>query len=121
MRKTTIILALLVLFSGIAPSAFAAGQPGTTDTVFNRKFMYTLKPMMPYEQLVKILGSEGAKVGEDKKSSPPKTMYRWNGDRKSALDVTVAGGKVVEAVVTAPKKHRFSLGKNGEVVELGDR
>ncbi len=118
MRKTMTILALLVLFSGIAASAFSAGQPGTTETVFNRKFMYKLKPMMPYEQLVKILGSEGAKAGEDKKSSPPKMMYHWIGDRKSTLDVTVARGKVIEAVVTAPKKHRFSLGKNGELVEL---
>ncbi len=121
MRNTTTILALLVMFSGMATAVFSAGQPGTTDTVFNRKFMYKLKPMMPYDQLVKIVGTEGAKVGEDKKSSPPKTMYHWNGDRKSTLDITIAAGKVVEAVVTAPKKHRFSLGKNGELVELGGR
>ncbi len=117
MRKTMTMLALLAMFSGMALSAFSAGQPGTSDTVFNRRFMSKLKPIMPYDQLVKIVGAEGAKVGEDKKSSPPKTMYRWNGDRRSTLDVTVAGGKVVEAVVIAPKKHRFSLGKNGELVE----
>ncbi len=121
MRKTMTILALLVMFSGMATAAFSAGQPGTTDTVFNRRFIHKLKPMMPYDQLVKMLGTEGVKVGEDRKSTPPKTMYRWNGDRKSTLDVTIAAGKIVEAVVTAPKKHRFSLGKNGELVELGDK
>lgn len=119
MLKRLIMLALLVMLSAIATPAFSAGQPGTTDMVFNRKFMYKLKPMMPYDQLVRILGTEGAKVGEDRKSSPPKTMYHWNGKRKSALDVKVAAGRVVEAVVTAPKKQRFALGKNGELVELG--
>jgi hypothetical protein len=112
------ILAMLVMLASEATPALSAGQPGTTDTVFNKRFIHTLKPMMPYDQLVRMLGTAGTKVGEDKKSSPPKTMYHWNGKRKSALDIKVAAGKVVEAIVTAPKKQRFALGKNGELVEL---
>ncbi len=119
MRKLLAIFALAVMFSGTAPSAFSAGLPGTTDTVFNKKFIHKLTPMMPYDQRVKMLGSEGAKVGEDRQSSPPTTLYHWNGDRKSTLDIKVSAGRVVGAVVTAPKEQRFSLGKGGELVELG--
>lgn len=103
-------LIILCLFSGMS----YAGQPGTADMVFNRRFSQILKPMMPYDQLVKSIGTEGAKVGEDKRSSPPTVIYHWNGERKSALDARVAAGKVVDATVTSPKNKKFSLGKTGE-------
>ncbi len=117
MIKKITIFALLAMFSCVSMVAISAGQPGTTDTVFNRKFVQKLKPMMPYDQLVKIIGIEGAKVGEDKRSSPPKALYHWSGDRKSALDIKVVAGKVVDVTVTTPKKQKLSLGKNGELVE----
>ena len=117
MFKKMIILALVVMFSCVSTTALSAGQPGTTDTVFNRRFIHKLKPMMPYDQLVKTIGAQGAKVGEDKRSSPPQTMYHWNGKRKSALDVKVAAGKVIALTVTTPKQQHLSLGKDGELVE----
>jgi hypothetical protein len=120
MFKKMTTLALLVLFSCVPSLAISAGQPGTTDTVFNRKFIYKIKPMMPYEQLTKILGNQGKKVGEDKRSSTTKMIYHWNGGRKSALDIKVAAGKVVDVTVISPKKQKFSLGKSGELVDLGD-
>ena len=110
------IISALVVFSCSAP-ALAAGQPGTSDTVFNRRFAHKLKPAIPYEQLVRMVGVEGMKVREDRRASPSRTAYHWNGKRRSALDVTVAAGRVVEATVTGPKKQRFSLGKRGEVME----
>jgi hypothetical protein len=67
--------------------------------------------MMPFDQLVKMVGTEGVKVGEDKHSSPPSVSYHWNGERKSALDVKVAAGKIVDATVTSPKNKKFFLGK----------
>jgi hypothetical protein len=76
--------------------------------------------MMPPDQLVKIIGTEGKKIGEDKRSSPPAILYHWSGGRKSALDIKVAAGKVVDVIVTAPKQQKFSLGKNGELVEMED-
>ncbi len=120
MGRTLNMLALMVMFSCLSTPVISAGQPGKTDTVFNKKFIHKLKPMMPFDQLVNIVGTEGEKIGEDKHSSPPVMRYHWNGGRKSTLDIKVAAGKVVDVTVTAPKQQKFSLGKNGELVELGD-
>ncbi|MDD2852792.1 MAG: hypothetical protein PHY09_12955 [Desulfuromonadaceae bacterium] len=110
MKITVLALSVitLCLFSGMT----YAGQPGTADMVFNRRFSEKLTPMMSYDQLVKSIGTEGAKVGEDKRSSPPALLYHWNGERKSALDARVAAGKVVEATVTSPKNKKFSINRS---------
>jgi hypothetical protein len=113
MIKKTAVFALLAIISCLTSEAIYAGQPGTADAVFNRRFIQKIKPMMPYDQLVKIIGSEGAKAGEDRRSSPPAVIYHWNGDRKSALDIKVAAGKVVDATVTSPKNKKISLEKTG--------
>ena len=112
MIKKITALALLMVFACVSSQALFAGQAGTADLAFNRRFIQKLKPMMPYEQLVKIIGTEGTKVGEDKRSSPPIVIYHWNGERKSSLDINVAAGKVVDATVVSPKNKKFSLGKN---------
>lgn len=118
MFKKMTMLALLAMFSCLSTPAISAEQPGTTDTVFNRRFIYKLKPMMPYAQLAAMIGKPGRKVGEDKSSPPPKAMYHWDGRRKSTLDIKVAVGRVVDLTVTSPKRQRFSLGKNGDLIEL---
>jgi hypothetical protein len=107
-------LGFLVIFLFAASETISAGQPGTADTVFNRRFMEKLKPMMPLAQLVKMVGTEGTKSGEDKRSVPPTTSYHWNGERKSLLDIKVANDKVVAATVTSPKNKKFSFEKKGE-------
>ncbi len=119
LRKGT-LFALWAILLCVSTPAISAKQPGTTDTVFNRRFIHRLKPMMPYDQLARMIGAQGRKVAEDKRSSPPKIVYHWDGGRKSALDIRVAAGKVVEATVTSPKRQRYSLGKNGELIDLGD-
>jgi len=111
MIKNVTVLALWMILSCVLSAAVSAGQPGTADKVFNRRFIEKVKPMMPYDHLVKIVGSEGMKVGEDNRFSPPAVSYHWNGERKSALDVKVAAGKVVDATVTSPKNKKISLGK----------
>jgi len=111
MKKIT-VLALWLILSCVTAEAISAGQPGTADLVFNRRFFQKMKPMMPYDHLVRIIGTEGAKTGEDKRSSPPMVIYHWNGERKSALDIKVAAGKVVDATLISPKNKKFSLGKN---------
>jgi len=112
--KKITALALLMVFACVSSQALFAGQAGTADLAFNRRFIQKLKPMMPYEQLVKIIGSEGSKSGEDKQSKTPKVHYHWDGARKSALDVKVDAGKVVDATVTSPKSKKFPLGKNAD-------
>ena len=108
-RKITALVLLIAV-----SCAASAGQPGTADIVFNRRFMEKLKPMMPLAQLVKMVGTEGTKSGEDKRSSPLTTSYHWNGERKSMLDIKVAEGKVVDATVTSPKNKKLSFGKTGD-------
>ena len=105
---------LLIAVSCAASVAISAGQPGTADIVFNRRFMEKLKPMMPLAQLVKMVGTEGTKSGEDNRSLPLTASYHWNGDRKSMLDIKVADGKVVDATVTSPKNKKLSFGKTGD-------
>jgi hypothetical protein len=113
LRRITALI-FLVIFSCTASEPLSAGQTGTADTVFNRRFMEKLKPMMPFDQLIKMVGVEGAKTGEDKRSTPPTVSYHWNGERKSTLDVKVTAGKVVDATVISPKNKKFSFGKTGE-------
>ena len=120
MLKKITILALLMMSCCISTPAMSAGQPGTTGTVFNKRFIRKMKPMMPYDQVVKMTGTEGKKVGEDKRSSPSKALYHWDGKRRSALDIKVAAGKVIEVTVVTPRQQQLSLGKNGELVEAGN-
>jgi hypothetical protein len=118
-RKMAIPAVMMVLFV-VSSQVMSAAQPGTTSTVFNKKFIYKIKPMMPYDQLVKIIGAPGVKVGEDKSSSIPAVRYHWNGGRGSVLNVTTAAGKLVDATMTSPNQHKFSIGKNGKIADLGD-
>ena len=120
MVKIMATLAMFLMLSCLSSPAIFAAELGTTDMVFNRKFVFKMKPMMPYDQLLKIVGAQGKKVGEDKRSATPTMIYHWDGGRKSTLDIKVVAGKVVGITVTSPKGQKFSLGKNGELVELGD-
>jgi hypothetical protein len=113
MKKTTMLAVVMMVFC-VASQALFAGQAGTTDTVFNRRFIQKMKPLMPYDQLVKIIGTEGIKTGEDKSSPTPKVTYHWNGGRKSVLDIKIVAGKVVDAAVISPKNKKFSLGKTAD-------
>lgn len=118
MKRWTATILVLML-SCFASPALSTGLPGTTETVFNKRFLYEVKPMMAYEQLVKLAGSPGKKIAVS--ASPSTTVfYHWNGGRKSALDAKVVAGKVVELTVTTPKKKKMLLGKNGEVVVSGE-
>ncbi len=115
MFNKIVAIALLLALSCLSSPALAAGLPGSTDTVFNKKFVYKIKPLMPYEQLVTIAGGPGKKLSEGKGAAP--TLYHWDGARKTALDAKVEAGKVVEATVTSPKGKKFARGKKGELLE----
>ena len=118
MIKKMTLFAVMAMLIFVASQVTAGAQPGKTDTVFNRRFIQKIKPMMSYEQLAKIIGTAGIKAGENKRTSPPVVSYHWDGDRGSALDVKTTAGKVVEAIMLSPKKRKYYLGKNGKIVEL---
>ncbi len=94
------------------------GQPGVTDVTFNRRFIPTIKPMMTYDQIVKIAGAPGLKIGEDKNSSPPAVQYRWQGSRGSVLTARVSNNKMIDATVLGPNKHTYLIRNNGEVTDI---
>ncbi len=96
----------------------AGGEPGVTDTTFNRRFIPTIKPMMTYEQIVKTVGAPGLKVGENKNASPPTIQYRWKGSRNSVLTVTLGNNKLINATVLAPNRHTYLIQSNGEVRDI---
>ncbi|MEI6205726.1 MAG: hypothetical protein WCP20_02975 [Desulfuromonadales bacterium] len=114
MIKKIVGCTLLMVFICVSSQELFAGQAGTTDTVFNRRFIQKIKPMMPYDQLVKIIGAEGLKTGEDKLSPTTKVLYHWDGARKSTLDIKVDSGKIIDATVISPKSKKFYLGKNAD-------
>ncbi len=116
MKRNGIIgIVAVSLFAFASMPICICGQPGVTDTTFNRRFIPSIKPMMTYDQIVKLVGSPGVKVGEDRNSSPPTVQYRWQGGRGSVLTVRLNNHKVVDATVLAPNKHTYLIRGNGEV------
>ena len=117
MYKMRLNAGWLLLFLGLAVAA-SGGQPGVTETIFNRRFIPTIKPAMTYEQVVKLAGVTGAKIGEDTKGTPPTVQYRWQGGRDSVLTVKFSNNKAIEATVLAPNKHTYLIRASGEVVDI---
>ncbi len=119
MNRKIALLAFAMMFSLLSSAAISAGQPGTTETVFNKRFLSKIKLMMPYEKLVKDIGTQGRKTGEEKSSSQPIVSYRWDGGRKSSLEVKTRGGNVIGATMVSPRQHRFIMDRNGKMADAG--
>ena len=118
-KKSRIIgIAFVALLDFAYMQMCIGGQPGVTDTTFNRRFIPSIKPMMTYDQIVKLVGTPGVKVREDRNSSPPTVQYRWQGGKDSVLTVRLANNKVVDATVLAPNKHTYLIRSNGEVADI---
>jgi hypothetical protein len=109
------VMLLVAMFT----CAFAGNPPGVTETVFNRRFIPTLKPQLSYEQIVKMAGGvPGEKIGEGKEASSKILRYRWKGGRDSVLTVKLRDNRMVEAAVLAPNGHTYKIQGNGEVTDM---
>jgi hypothetical protein len=108
----------VMLLAAMFTCAFAGNPPGVTSTIFNRRFIPTLKPQLSYEQLVKMAGASGEKLGESKDASSKVVNYRWKGGRDSVLIVKLRDNKMVEATVLAPNGHTYKIQSNGEVTDI---
>jgi hypothetical protein len=117
MSSMKLIAASLLCVFGLVGTALA-GQQGATETIFNRRFIPNIKPAMTYDQVVKLAGVPGVKIGEDVKVVPPSVQYRWQGGRDSILTVKFSGNKLVEATVLGPNKHTYLVRAGGEVVDI---
>lgn len=119
MIKRILVLAAMMLMC-VSSQAMAGQQPGVTSTVFNKRFIPNIKPLMSYDQIARIAGAQGARVGESKAGSTPVLSYRWNGGKGSVLNVRIAGGKLLDATIKAPNGHTYAISRNGKVSDLGD-
>ncbi|NVN89460.1 MAG: hypothetical protein HXX11_02555 [Desulfuromonadales bacterium] len=111
-----LVLIGLIVFC-VSPLQVTAAQPGVTTTVFNKRFIHALQPMMMYNQLVKQIGTAGVIVKERKGATSQLVHYHWDGGKRSALDATVVAGKVTEARMLAPNGNTYLFDKAGAITE----
>ncbi len=118
MAVISCLLALNVILSPAVGNA-ASGQ---ADQVFDKAFLQSVKDVLTYEQLVKIVGVQGKKVGSNSLKIPG-DKYHWNGREHSSFNIRVNAGKVIDANVVTPDGRIISLDKSlegsGEVHDLG--
>lgn len=108
-------LILTVISALAAPDKIQTGQAGMT---FDKAFLQSIKNVMLYERIVKIVGVQPVKVGESSIKIPGE-KYHWSGRENTAFNIWVISGKVVEANVVTPEKRIVILDGNGEINELG--
>jgi hypothetical protein len=118
MKKFLILMIVAIIPFICAQTSFAAA-PGSTDTVFNKRLLPEIKPMLTYGQVVALAGAPGVKIGESTKTKPATVQYRWNGGKKSVLTARFADNRLVEAVVLVPNGRTFTIGKDGKTKDLG--
>lgn len=106
--------AALVMISSIHSAR--AATAGSAEIRFNRKFVPSIKPSMTYEQVVRLVGVAGVKVGEDRNSSPPVISFGWSGFKKSSLTVRMRDNKLIGATIHAPNGKTYVIKSSGEVV-----
>jgi len=118
MKKRLLQFAFAALITFASTHLFAGPQAGVTDTRFNRRFLPTIKPMMTYEQIVRVIGAPGVKLGEAGKSSQQTAQYRWKGGKGSVLTVRLVNNRMSDATVLAPNGHTYLIRGDGRIVEL---
>ncbi|MHB8123510.1 MAG: hypothetical protein ACYDG4_15305 [Desulfuromonadaceae bacterium] len=92
--------------------------PGQADKIFDKSFLQSISNVLLYEQIVKIVGVKGVKVGISSIKIPGE-KYHWNGLGNSSFNIRVSSGKVIDANVITPEGRIVSLEGNGEVIDLG--
>jgi hypothetical protein len=117
--KKFLFLMIVAIIPFFCTQTSCAAEPGTTDTVFNKRLMPKIKPMMTYGQVITLAGAPGVKIGESAKTKPATVQYRWNGGKKSVLTARFAYNRLVEAIILVPNGRTFTIGKDGTTKDLG--
>ncbi len=90
--------------------------------VFDKAFLQSIKNVMLYERIVKIVGVLPVKVAEASLKIPGE-KYHWNGRENTSFNIRVISGKVIDANVVTPDGRIISLDisleGNGEVNDFG--
>lgn len=111
-------ISLLLIFVFNLNAEVKIVKSGQADKIFDKAFLQSIKNVMLYEQIVKIVGVQGVKVGGSSLTIPG-DKYHWNGRENSSFNIRVSSGKLVDANVVTPDGRILSLEGNGEVIDLG--
>ena len=112
------ILAYLFLTVASASAASDKIQSGQAGMTFDKAFLQSIKSVILYERIVRIVGVPPVKVGEASIKIPGE-KYHWNGRENTSFNIRVISGKVVDANVVTPDGVIVSLESNGELFEIG--
>ena len=116
------VIACLLVYNVILSPAVGNAASGQADKVFDKAFLQSVKDVLSYEQIVRIVGVQGVKIGSDTLKIPG-DKYHWNGREHSSFNIRVNAGKVIDANVVTPDGRIISLDKSldgsGEVHDLG--
>ncbi len=116
------VIACLLVYNVILSPAVGNAASGEVDKVFDKAFLQSVKDVVSYEQIVRIVGVQGVKVGSNSLKIPG-DKYHWNGRENSSFNIRVNAGKVIDANVVTPDGRIISLDKSlegsGEVHDLG--
>lgn len=108
-------LFLTVISASAASDRLQSGQAGMT---FDKAFLQSIKAVVLYERIVKIVGVPPVKVAEASLKIPGE-KYHWSGLENTSFNIRVIAGKVIDANVVSVDGRIVSLEGNGEVNELG--
>jgi hypothetical protein len=116
------VVACLLVSGTILSPAVGNAASGQADKVFDKEFLQSVKDVLSYEQIVRIVGVQGVNVGSDSLKIPG-DKYHWDGREKSSFNIRVISGKVIDANVVTPDGRIISLDKSlqgsVEVHDLG--
>lgn len=117
--KKILVLIILASIPFICARSLFAAEPGVTGTVFNKRFLPSIKPRMTYAQVVTLAGAPGEKIGESAKTRPPTVQYRWRGGKRTILTVRFADNRLHNATVLVPNGRTFAIETDGTTRDLG--
>ena len=113
-----VLISCLFIFVANLYAEVNTVKSGQADKTFDKAFLQSIKSVLLYEQIVKIVGVQGVKVGGNSIKIPGE-KYHWNGRENSSFNIRVSSGKLVDANVVTPEGRILSLEGNGEVIDLG--
>ena len=97
-----VIIVLGVISGGSKNNSPKTTTPGTTETTQKKETGVTMEKFtainegMTYEEVVKILGSEGEVISSNELAGIKTVMYKWNGTSvMSNMNATFQNGKMV--------------------------
>jgi len=116
-RSVTILAYLF--FSVVSASAASDNmQSGQSGLIFDKAFLQSIKNVVFYERIVKIVGVPPVKVGEASIKIPGE-KFHWNGRENTSFNIRVISGKIADANVVTPDGRIITLESDGELIEIG--